>query len=311
MKKVKLISIFLIVLLFFSISFVYAENEQDEIVFAQNSEVDITENIEIILNIEKIEYSNFLVTLESDLDMDQLEETDELEVTKNSDNVQINIDKETTTLNQLTLAYKIPENYNIGDNIVFNISIKNNESEEEIIKVVEIEIVDKKEDNNELNVDKIEDNNELNEIMPSNNNESINDRNINNENNVKEQAQDNFSQNVKMSTQSSFSNVSNERQNAETITYNGSSNNYLSDLYVTGYEFTESFNKENETYFLTVNNDVSSLTTVAVPEEEKSTVKIYGNEEIDVGTNKILVTVTAEDGSVRNYRIYVTRQEGE
>lgn len=300
MKKVKLISIFLIVLLFFSISFVYAENEQDEIVFAKNSEVDITENIEIILNIEKIEYSNFLVTVESDLDMDQLEETDELEVTKNSDNVQINIDKETTTLNQLTLSYKIPENYNIGDNIVFNISIKNNESEEEILKVVEIKIVDKTEENNELN-----------EITTSNNNENVNDRNINNENNDKEQVQDNFLQNVKMSTQSSFSNGSNERQNAETITYNGSSNNYLSDLYVTGYDFTESFNKDNETYFLTVNNDISSLTTVAVPEEEKSTVKIYGNEEINVGTNKILVTVTAEDGSVRNYRIYVTRQEGE
>lgn len=304
MKKVKLISIFLIVLLFFSISFVYAENEQDEIVFAKNSEVDITENIEIILNIEKIEYSNFLVTVESDLDMDQLEETDELEVTKNSDNVQINIDKETTTLNQLTLSYKIPENYNIGDNIVFNISIKNNESEEEILKVVEIKIVDKTEENNELN-----------EITPSNNNENVNvnvnDRNINNENNEKEQVQDNFLQNVKMSTQSSFSNGTNERQNAETITYNGSSNNYLSDLYVTGYDFTESFNKDNETYFLTVNNDVSSLTTVAVPEEEKSTVKIYGNEEINVGTNKILVTVTAEDGSIRNYRIYVTSQEGE
>ena len=304
MKKVKLISIFLIVLLFFSISFAYAENEQDEIVFAKNSEVDITENIEIILNIEKIEYSNFLVTVESNLDMDQLEETDELEVTKNSDNVQINIDKETTTLNQLTLSYKIPENYNIGDNIVFNISIKNNESEEEILKVVEIKIVDKTEENNELN-----------EITPSNNNETeivnVNDRNINNENSAKEQVQDNFSQNVKMSTQSSFSNGANERQNAETITYNGSSNNYLSDLYVTGYDFTESFNKDNETYFLTVNNDVSSLTTVAVPEEEKSTVKIYGNEEINVGTNKILVTVTAEDGSVRNYRIYVTRQEGE
>lgn len=306
MKKVKLISIFLIVLLFFSISFVYAENEQDEIVFAKNSEVDITENIEIILNIEKIEYSNFLVTVESDLDMDQLEETDELEVTKNSDNVQINIDKETTTLNQLTLSYKIPENYNIGDNIVFNISIKNNESEEEALKVVEIKIVDKTEENNELN-----------EITPSNNNENVNvnvnvnDRNINNENNEKEQVQDNFSQNVKMSTQSSFSNGTNERQNAETITYNGSSNNYLSDLYVTGYDFTESFNKDNETYFLTVNNDVSSLTTVAVPEEEKSTVKIYGNEEINVGTNKILVTVTAEDGSIRNYRIYVTSQEGE
>lgn len=304
MKKVKLISIFLIVLLFFSISFVYAENEQDEIVFAKNSEVDITENIEIILNIEKIEYSNFLVTVKSDLDMDQLEETDEIEVTKNSDNVQINIDKETTTLNQLTLSYKIPENYNIGDNIVFNISIKNNESEEEIIKVAEIKIVDKTEENNDLN-----------EITPSNNNENVNvnvnDRNINNENNEKEQVQDNFSQNEKISTQSSFSNGSNERQNAETITYNGSSNNYLSDLYVTGYDFTESFNKDNETYFLTVNNDISSLTTIAVPEEEKSTVKIYGNEEINVGTNKILVTVTAEDGSVRNYRIYVTRQEGE
>lgn len=304
MKKVKLISIFLIVLLFFSISFVYAENEQDEIVFAKNSEVDITENIEIVLNIEKIEYSNFLVTVESDLYMDQLEETDELEVTKNSDNVQINIDKETTTLNQLTLSYKIPENYSIGDNIVFNISIKNNESDEEILKVVEIKIVDKTEENNELN-----------EITPSNNNENeivnVNDRNINNENSAKEQVQDNFSQNVKMSTQSSFSNGSNEKQNAETITYNGSSNNYLSDLYVTGYDFTESFYKDNETYFLTVNNDVSSLTTVAVPEEEKSTVKIYGNEEINVGTNKILVTVTAEDGSVRNYRIYVTRQEGE
>lgn len=93
----------------------------------------------------------------------------------------------------------------------------------------------------------------------------------------------------------------------QTVTYNGSDNNYLSDLSVNGYTLNKEFSKENSTYFITVEKDVSSLEIIANADDEASSVCIYGNEEIADGTSKILISVTAENGNVRNYRIYVTK----
>ena len=40
----------------------------------------------------------------------------------------------------------------------------------------------------------------------------------------------------------------------------------------------------------------------------KSNVVITGNTNLKVGVNKVLVTVNAENGSSRVYRIFVTRE---
>ena len=93
----------------------------------------------------------------------------------------------------------------------------------------------------------------------------------------------------------------------ETVTYNGSDNNYLSELCINGYTLNKEFSKDNSTYFVTVENDVSFLDITEMAENSSSIVCVYGNESLSEGTNKILISVTAENGNVRNYRIYVTK----
>lgn len=93
-----------------------------------------------------------------------------------------------------------------------------------------------------------------------------------------------------------------------TVTYQGSQNNYLEELSVTGYEFKNTFKKTTTTYFMEVENDVEKLTVKATPEDSSAIVTTYGNTSLQAGKNKILITVTADDGSERTYRIYVTKK---
>ena len=91
------------------------------------------------------------------------------------------------------------------------------------------------------------------------------------------------------------------------VTYAGSWDNYLDSLSVDGYEFTQKFNKTRDTYFLTVDKDVTAVDVSATASDSSAIVAIAGNRELAMGRNKIMVNVTADDGSVRVYRIYVTR----
>ena len=95
---------------------------------------------------------------------------------------------------------------------------------------------------------------------------------------------------------------------SKNTTYQGSPNNYLSVLSVKGYDFTYDFDKTTNDYFITVDSNVSSLNVTATPEDSTATVTVYGNTDLESGQNKIIVNVTAEDSSVRTYRIYVTKQ---
>ena len=92
---------------------------------------------------------------------------------------------------------------------------------------------------------------------------------------------------------------------ADKTTYTGSADNYLESLRVSGYEFTQNFNKTNDTYFITVKSGVDSVNVKAAAADENAEVVITGTEDLSTGRNKVLVSVTAENGSVRVYRIYV------
>ena len=93
-------------------------------------------------------------------------------------------------------------------------------------------------------------------------------------------------------------------KNVETATYNGSNNNYLKKLKVKGVDLNTTFNKENTTYFIHV-KDISSLKITATADDSSAKVMVTGNDDIKEGTNKILIAVTAENGDVRYYRIFV------
>lgn len=90
------------------------------------------------------------------------------------------------------------------------------------------------------------------------------------------------------------------------VVYYYSSNNYLKSLEIEGYEIT--FDKETLEYKIKVKSDVTSLDIKAIPESNKSRVEITGNEKFKKGNNTVTITVTAEDGSTRKYKITVDKE---
>lgn len=89
-------------------------------------------------------------------------------------------------------------------------------------------------------------------------------------------------------------------------TSNYSSNNYLSNLEVEGYELSPKFNKKTTSYNLTLDNGISKIKIIAEPENSKSTITGDGEFEITSKDNKFLVTVKSEKGDKRTYTINTT-----
>lgn len=90
-------------------------------------------------------------------------------------------------------------------------------------------------------------------------------------------------------------------------------NAQLGDLQVTDYNIYPSFKPTIYNYNIDIKNNVKTLEIIANAENEKSTIVIEGNEELKQGENIIKIIVTAEDGkTVRTYKInaYVASEKG-
>lgn len=90
------------------------------------------------------------------------------------------------------------------------------------------------------------------------------------------------------------------------IVYYYSSNNYLKTLEAKGYEIK--FDRDILEYELNVNNDVKSLDITAIAEDSRSRVEITGNENFKTGKNTVIISVKAENGDVREYKLIVNRK---
>lgn len=91
-----------------------------------------------------------------------------------------------------------------------------------------------------------------------------------------------------------------------------SNNTNLQTLAIEGVELTPTFSADVTEYSAKlVNYKEQSLKINAEAEDSKSTVKVEGNEEIKIGENVISITVTAEDGTTKVYKVTVTNEEKE
>lgn len=89
-----------------------------------------------------------------------------------------------------------------------------------------------------------------------------------------------------------------------------SNNKNLKSLTISGdYELTPAFDKDVTEYSMTIGTDVDSLEIKAVAEDSSAKVEVSGNDKLLTGENTIEVKVTAEDGTVRTYKINVTKGE--
>lgn len=91
------------------------------------------------------------------------------------------------------------------------------------------------------------------------------------------------------------------------VVYYYSSNNYLKSLEIEGHEIE--FDKNTNEYNITVKNDVSSLDIKAIAEDYRARVEITGNNDFKEGKNVVTVTVTAENGNTREYKLVVEKEE--
>lgn len=81
----------------------------------------------------------------------------------------------------------------------------------------------------------------------------------------------------------------------------------LKSLSITGVQISPEFAANVTSYTANVEEDIAQVEVLAVANNEKATVEITGNENLQNGENTIVVKVTAEDGTVNNYEIKLTK----
>ena len=89
-------------------------------------------------------------------------------------------------------------------------------------------------------------------------------------------------------------------------------NNYLKELSVEGYSLNPAFKEGDDgstVYTLTVANSVKSVNIAAASVSSTATVTGTGTKKLKVGKKTYKIKVKAENGSVRKYKVKITRQK--
>ena len=86
-----------------------------------------------------------------------------------------------------------------------------------------------------------------------------------------------------------------------------SDNANLKTLVVEGQTLSPEFSKTTTSYTIQIANEITNLEVKAEAEDEKATVSVKGNENLQQGENTITVSVSSEDGTVKIYEIKVER----
>ncbi|MDO5557539.1 MAG: SH3 domain-containing protein [Clostridia bacterium] len=87
-----------------------------------------------------------------------------------------------------------------------------------------------------------------------------------------------------------------------------SSVSYLGSLNVKDFQLDKEFNKDITEYTVMIGKNVENLEIEALPESDKATVRIEGNENFKDGENIIQIIVTAEDGTTTTYIISALKE---
>lgn len=336
MKKRIFISVLVIAIV---IALVFPFKNYATNLFFEATEIEALkgEEVELIVNLSKIDYDKFKFNLVTDTNVLSISTEDDIDVEKDeeSNEITFEIDKSKINLSKITFSYKISEDAKIGDILTFLATVTNLENEEEsLTEKVEIKVVEKKESSNSVNetqnsisantvqnsidLENVVGNLEFGNSAENSQNSDLESSGQNMEsladiNNFElSQESSSFAVTTESSSSTSFSSnfetISSESiADTEEITYNGSGNNYLSNLEISGYSLNKAFSKDNNTYFVNISDTSVDFIDISVScEDDEASVCIYGNEDLKSGLNKILINVTAENGNVRTYRVYVT-----
>ena len=91
-------------------------------------------------------------------------------------------------------------------------------------------------------------------------------------------------------------------------TKDGNPNYKLSFISVSGYSLTPTFSADVSSYSLIVPYSVSSVTVSAKPYAATTTVSGTGSRALNVGSNTVVITATAQNGDQKTYTLLITRE---
>ena len=351
-KKIQIIVsiIILFAMLGTHISYAISGSNNNSSFFSVSADkIQKKETLKISFDLSKIEYDNFKIVLNSNIDNSKIQTDDNITLKEEASAVVIKIDKTKMKLSNIDMSYVVPEETEINSKIQFSAKavieeeqeIQDDEGNTTLTKqekaILEesktITIIEQSENkdnqktsdenqNHEVDTDKEQNNNkeeDKNQNINTEKNKDSNNKQENknlentskpsdskNNNSMPNTKSNNKSNNISISATSKNTNsiLVQTNKNVETATYNGSNNNYLKSLKVKGIKLNTDFNKENTTYFIKVTN-TSTLKITATAEDDSAKVAVVGNDNIKQGTNKILISVTAENGDIRYYRIFL------
>lgn len=345
MKMKKLISkkficaelILLLLFSFLGMDLSYATNESEEknvsiLILSPQTETTANSQISLKIDLSTIDCENFELQISSSSTLSDasIEAQNGLSTSLDNGTLIIKGTKSLLNSNSVTVTFTIPANTEVGTTITLSVGIYNISSSEETTEILSLikeetaslNIIETKKDDSNAN-DKPSNTTDNNANNDSNNQNNGNTPNqMNNNDNSFSGANSNMGianmissnsqgSNTSMTSTSgnmsmSSSSTTGKSGTTETVTYNGSDNNYLSNLSIDGYSLQTAFTKTNTSYFVKLAAGTTSININATAESSLATVCIYGNTNLSSGTNKILISVTAEDGSVRTYRLYAT-----
>ena len=90
--------------------------------------------------------------------------------------------------------------------------------------------------------------------------------------------------------------------------HTASDNAYLKSLKISPTELEPSFDKNTFEYQTRVGYETDKLVVVALPEDDNATIGVKGNDSLEEGENKVIVTVIAESGNIIEYTVNVFRE---
>lgn len=313
------------------------ETNEESFFSSDKTEASPGDVVTMSINLDKVNYDDFKFTLSSNNGLSNIVAPEKTEINSSVENNEFYLTSSKSDLNieKISLSYTIPNDAEIGTVIELKARIENNAKKEiksedvenNVEEEIEINQAESQVEEENQNTDFQETTISIKIVEKKEEEDKKDETNMNIENfssdekNNKDSNLENNQNSEKLSNQStlmqssgsqsginqSSTSVGTQVSEGETVTYNGESNNYLSSLSVNGYEIEPSFCKTNSTYFITVDDSVTTLEINATTEDENATISIYGNEDLQDGENKVLISVTAENGNVRTYRIYVSK----
>ena len=111
-KKIQIITsmILLILMLGVQVSYAISGTNNENGFFSVNSEeIAQKEILKITFDLNKIEYDNFKIVLNSNINNNELFTDDNVTINEESNAVVINIDKNKLNLNKIEMSYVVPE----------------------------------------------------------------------------------------------------------------------------------------------------------------------------------------------------------